>query len=65
MNLIDEINKEIHDFFKKFKDLKSLDLDQLTGLLEKKGLFRVVVLKDSIYARKVLEETKLFNLKKK
>ncbi|MBL7051480.1 MAG: hypothetical protein ISS01_00155 [Nanoarchaeota archaeon] len=60
----DEINKEIHDFFKKYKDLKSLDLDQLTGLLEKKGLFRVVVLKDSIYAKKVLEETKLFNIKK-
>ena len=56
-----KINQEIHDFFKANKDRKNLDLSALTEIIEKKGRFRVVVLKDSIYAQNVLEELDLFN----
>lgn len=52
----DSINNEIHQFFEKYKDLKSLDLKKLTDTIEKKGKFRVLVLKDSIYAKSILEE---------
>ena len=58
-----EINKEIHDFFEKFKDFKSFDLKTLTDIIEKKGKFRVIVVKDSSYAKSVLEEVKLFKSK--
>jgi hypothetical protein len=56
-----EINQEIGNYFAKHKELKSLDVKKLIDLLEKKGRFRVVVLKDSVYARNALEEIKLFN----
>ena len=57
----DNINKDINNFFIKYKDLKSLDLKGLTDILQKKGKFRVLVVKDSQFAKIVLEETKLFN----
>ena len=59
----DIINKEINAFFVKHKELKSLDLKHLTDLLQKKGKFRVLVVKDSQFAKSVLEEIKLFNQK--
>lgn len=57
----DTINKDINDFFKKYKDLKTIDLKGLTDILQKKGKFRVLVVKDSQFAQNVLEELKLFN----
>lgn len=59
----DSINKEVHQFFDKHKDLKTLDLKILTDIIEKKGKFRVLVLKDSLYSKKILEEIELFNKK--
>ena len=59
----DSINQDINDFFVKHKELKSLDLKHLTDILQKKGKFRVLVVKDSQFAKTVLEETKLFNQK--
>ncbi len=59
----DSINKEVHQFFDKYKDLKNLDLKLLTDIIEKKGKFRVLVLKDSLYSKKILEELELFNKK--
>lgn len=57
----DNINQEIHDFFEKYKDLKSLDIRKLVDIIEKKGKFRVLVLKDSAYAKTILDEVKIFN----
>lgn len=58
------INKEIHDFFENNKDFKSFDLKKLTDIIEKKGKFRVLVIKDSSYAKSVLEEVNLFKVQK-
>ena len=55
----DNINKEIKSFFDSHKNLKSLNLKLLTDIIEKKGKFRVLVLKDSIYARNILSEIDL------
>ncbi len=57
----DTIHKEINNFFVKYKELKTLDLKHLTDLLQKKGKFRVLVVKDSQFAKSVLEETKILN----
>ena len=57
----DTINKEIHDFFEKYAEFKNFDLRRLTDIIEKKGKFRVLVMKDSTYAKSVLEEIKQFN----
>lgn len=56
----DTINMEIHDFFEKNTELKNFDLRKLIDLIEKKGKFRVLVVKDSTYAKSVLEEINLF-----
>lgn len=56
-----EINKDIHEFFEKHKDFKTFDLRLLTDIIEKKGKFRVLVVKDISYAKSVLEEIKQFN----
>ena len=55
------INTDIHNFFEKYKEFKTFDLKALTDIIEKKGKFRVLVLKDSSYAKSVLEEIKLFH----
>jgi len=57
----DNINKEVNDFFTKYKELKTLDLKGLTDILQKKGKFRVLVVKDEQFAQSVLEELKLFS----
>lgn len=57
----DEVNKEMNEFFIRHKDLKTLDLKKLIGILQKKGKFRVLVVKDSQFAQNILEELKLFN----
>ena len=60
-----EIHNAVGKFFEKHKDLSHLDLDELLEILQRKGRFRVVVIKDSKFAETVLEETKLFNKKVK
>jgi hypothetical protein len=60
-----ENHSEIGKYFDRNKDMKDLDLRELISLLEKKGRFRVVVLRDSKFAKNVLEEVKLFNKKVK
>jgi hypothetical protein len=54
------INEQLHQFFEKNKDLKNFELDKLVSLLQKKGGFRVLVVKDSTFAQSVLQEIKLF-----
>ena len=49
-----EISKEVSKFFSKHKDFKTLDLKKLADLVERKGRFRILVVKDSIFARNVL-----------
>lgn len=55
------VEKAIANFFKKHKDLKSLDINELVNIVEMKGKFRVVVLKDAVYAKNALREIELFN----
>jgi hypothetical protein len=55
------INKKLENFFKKHKELKTLDLNKLIEILETKGRLRVVVLKDPVLARNALKEIELFN----
>jgi len=57
----DSINKDINDFFIKYKELRNLDLKGLTDIIQKKGKFRVLVVKDSQFAKSILEEIKIFN----
>ncbi len=60
----DKINEEIVEFFNKNRDLKTLDLPKLVSVIEKKGKFRVLVLKDAAYAKSVLrDELPLFSTK--
>jgi len=54
------INEQIHQFFEKNNDIRNFDLDKFTSLLQKKGNFRVLVVKDSTFAQNVLQELKLF-----
>jgi len=56
-----KIDKELTEFFKKNKDLKLLDSAKLISILMKKGYFRVVVIRDSVFAKNALKELKLFN----
>lgn len=57
----ENVNQDLDDFFEKNKDYKSLDLNQLIEILQNKGKFKVIVVKDSSFAQNVLEELKLFN----
>lgn len=58
------INNAIHEFFEKYKDFKSFDLKTLTDIIERKGKFRVFVIKDVSYAKSVLGEINLFKQQK-
>tara|TARA_Y100000310_G_scaffold314887_1_gene364741 strand:- start:4860 stop:5705 length:846 start_codon:yes stop_codon:yes gene_type:complete len=56
------ISQEVHNFFSKHKDFKTLDLKKLIELVDKKGRFRILIVKDSIFAKTVLaSEIHLFN----
>ncbi len=49
-----EISEEVNQFFSKNKDFKTLDLKKLVELVEKKGRFRILVVKDSVFTKRVL-----------
>lgn len=57
-----EISQEVHDYFTKHKTFPSLDLKKLCALIEKKGRFRLLVVKDSVFSQNVLNaELPIFN----
>ena len=49
-----KVNQEVHIFFEKHTDWHNMDLKKLAELVQKKGRFRVLVVKDSVMAENVL-----------
>lgn len=58
-----QIHNDLENFFIKNKDASLVDLNELIGILQKKGKFRVLIVKDSGLAKNILEEIKLFKEK--
>jgi hypothetical protein len=49
-----EVSAEVDKFFEKYKDFKTIDLHLLTNIVQRKGRFRILVVKDSLFAKNVL-----------
>lgn len=61
-----EIADSMDKFFEKHKDFTTLELNKLLELVEKKGNFRILIVKDSAYAERIFsQELSLFSTKKK
>ena len=58
-----QINNELGNFFIKYKDNLNVDLNELLEILNKKGKFRVLIVRDSELAKNILGETKFFKEK--
>ena len=58
-----QIHNELELFFNKNKDATLVDLNELIEIIQKKGKFRVLIVRDSNLAKNILEEIKLFKEK--
>ena len=54
------IYSEVEHFFEKNKDSTMVNMNELITLIQKKGKFRVLIVKESSLAKNILEEIKLF-----
>jgi ArsR family metal-binding transcriptional regulator len=57
------IYSEVEHFFEKNKDSTMVNMNELITLIQKKGKFRVLIVKESSLAKNILEEIKLFREK--
>ncbi len=58
-----DVYAKLEDYFVKYKDVSNINYKELIDILQIKGKFRVLVVKDSVLARNILDEIKLFNEK--